>query len=91
MLAAHALCTHAQTTAAAPSNSMEMFETWTAEEVSEWLVENGLPEDVARTFEVQYSIILILCQFVSYNIRTGFVQKATSKPYITLVFFIKYR
>ena len=43
-------CTHAQTTAAAPSNSMETFETWTAE-VSEWLVESSLSEDVARTFE----------------------------------------
>ena len=40
-----------QSLAAAPSNSMETFETWTAEEVSEWLVENGLSEDVARTFE----------------------------------------
>ena len=37
--------------AAAPSNSMEIFKTWTTEEESEWLVENGLPADVARAFE----------------------------------------
>ena len=37
--------------AAAPGNNMEKFETWTAEKVSEWLVENGLPEDVANAFE----------------------------------------
>lgn len=29
----------------------ETFKTWTAEKVSEWIVDNGLPEDVARTFE----------------------------------------
>ena len=30
---------------------MATFETWTTEEVSEWLVENGLPADVARASE----------------------------------------
>lgn len=30
---------------------MEDFQTWSSEEVSDWMVEKGIPDDVAKLFE----------------------------------------
>lgn len=55
---------------------MEGFQTWSPEEVSDWMVEKGLPEDVAKLFEgtkfrhFLQRLIFYQCQYHVSRIRS---------------------